>query len=70
MCRVRDFRMLSPKRDQIPPLTAQRATWKKEENCKSQRGWKTPRKQGILDRAVLTYELRETVAAGTEPARV
>ena len=33
---------------QIPPLRAQGTLWKKrQKDCKNQRGWRTPRKQGL-----------------------
>jgi hypothetical protein len=41
----------------IPPLRTQRILWKrKPKECKSQRGWNTPRKHSLLNK----HELIET----------
>ncbi|XP_076408126.1 uncharacterized protein LOC121822864 isoform X1 [Peromyscus maniculatus bairdii] len=52
LCRARDFGTLSPKWDvfhQIPPLRALGTPQKRgQKKCKSQKGWRAPRKQDPL----------------------
>ena len=71
MQRVRDHRTPMPKLHQTPPFRSQENPWRrKNEECKSQRGWRRPRKQGPLINRTSAHLTLETEAARTGPAQV
>jgi hypothetical protein len=71
MQRVGDLRWLGPK--QYPSIKSLplRAWKRRQKGCNSQRGWRIPRKQDLLNQHdQCIYELAETEAASTGPALV